>query len=82
MARSAAKIGADVRRVLKRVLELERELVDAHAEGDAEKAKAALLHLKKVVVLSDRLMRDFLRAVKLPALEGSRNPGSEEGEAP
>lgn len=79
MARSAAKIGADMRRSLRRVLELERMLVEAHAEGDAEKARATIDHLKRVVSLTDRLVRDFLRAVRITPIEGSRNPGSGEG---
>jgi hypothetical protein len=75
MSRQAKKVGADVQRCFRRILALERDLTEAHAEGDWEKSWKAAVHLKRVMGISERLMKEFLKAVEL------RNPGSGEGDA-
>jgi hypothetical protein len=70
MPRQAKKVGADVQRCFRRILALERDLTEAYAEGDWERAWKAAVNLKRVMGISERLMKEFLAAVSL------RNPGS------
>ena len=64
-----------MQRCFRRILTLERDLTEAHAEGDWERAWKAAVHLKQVIGISERLMKEFLKAVEL------RNPGSGESDA-
>jgi hypothetical protein len=60
-------------RAFRAVLALERDLLRAHAEGDAAKAKGVAADLRRAVERSERCVREFLRAVRLPP---AGNPGS------
>jgi hypothetical protein len=77
MARDAKKIGTDMTRAFRAVLALERDLLRAYAEGDRERAKVVVADLRRAVERSERGVRDFLKAVRLPPIG---NPGSRDGE--
>ena len=77
MARTAKKIGDDVTRNFRAVLALERDLQRAHAEGDWDKSWKVAVDLKRAIRRSELLVRDFLKAVRLPGIAVG-NPGSQD----